>query len=374
MKSPPPRTIALTNTPHSPPSQRTTYPLVSFRVKPKKSVPELFVCVFFRHTLQTCQFKGVGFLCMDVQDECVRPQWWWRDRNIHLVGVSGNIGVGKTTLIKRLKKYGVLQRSLDGILQANGHKNAQVVVEFMLEPVDLWIERGYLGAFMEDPDTNGLAFQLIVFNTHVEAVQRILAKYYDQPDTTLILVVERTMFDQMLFWKTQGDMQRKCFTQLADTSYDMIWKLRDAFIPRVSLILLLSPKSLDSAMARIKRRARGEETPVEVRKDNLPKTIKMSWDPTEGDLDSTGAESPSPPPLASSEEKESSGVTMEYLQALDTKHRAWFTEPLAFPPDCREEGIPCTHLSTDVPYHESEEALKQFATTMAATIYARVLK
>ena len=323
---------------------------------------------------------------MSAKGDAFEPQWWWEDRPIHVVGISGNIGVGKTTLVKRLNKYGLLQRGLDRVLETNGRQNERVVVEFMLEPVDLWMEKGYLKEFMEDPDTNGLAFQLIVFNTHVDAVQRILAKYHDQPDTTLVLVVERTMFDQMLFWKTQGDMGRKCFTALSDTAYDMIWKLRDNYIPRVSLLFYLSTTSISKAMERIQRRARGEETPVEVRKElPAPKTIKMSWDPQEGELDSTGHSTPSPPPPTTlednhdseqeeEEEQEEGGLTMEYLEALDKKHREWMTAPRAFPPDCRPEGIPCSHLNTDVPYHESEEELKKLADAMAATIYATLLQ
>jgi len=315
-----------------------------------------------------------------LMDDLMRPEWWWRGRDVHIIGISGIIGVGKSTGVKRLQKYGYLQRSLDGILAVNGVKKHKVAVEFMLEPVGLWIKNGWLQAFYDDPDTNGLAFQLIVFNTHVKAVQRILSKYRDQSDTTLVLVVERTMFDQMLFWKTQGDMGSKCFTPLADTAYDMIWKLRDDYIPRVSLIIFLNTTNMTAVMERVRRRARGEETPVELRKGNLPKTIKLSWDPEEGELDSAGSLSPSPPPphLGSAseevEEEKNGGITVEYQQALLTKHRAWFTTPFAFPPDCRDGGIPCEHISADGPYHESEEALKEFAHTVAASIYARVLK
>lgn len=316
-----------------------------------------------------------------------KPQWWWRNRNIFIVGISGNIGVGKTTLIERLIKYKSLRDELDRVLVANNHKDDKVVVEFMLEPVELWKKKGYLQKFYDNPDINALAFQNIVFDTHVDAVSKILKKYYSKPDTTLVLVVERTMFDQKLFWKTQEDMGRECFTELSDIAYDMIWKRRDDYIPRVSLIFYLGMDNVNDTMKRIKRRARGEETPLEVRKDVLlePKSMKMSWDPQEGDLDFTDSQSPSPPPPSPSisdddnnnnerKKKNGGGVTKEYLQALENKHQAWYTLPFAFPPDCRrQKGIPCTKLNAASPYHESEWHLREIALIMAKAIYERVL-
>ena len=310
-----------------------------------------------------------------------KPHWWWMERNIFIVGISGNIGVGKTTLVQRLIHYKFLQTELDRVLVSNNRQNDKVVVEFMLEPVELWKREGYLQKFYDNPDTNALAFQNIVFDTHVDAVTQILKKYYCQPDTTLVLVVERTMFDQMLFWKTQEDMGRECFTELADIAYDKIWKRRDDYIPRVSLIFYLGMDNVDKTMQRIKRRARGEETPTDVRKEipDEAKTMKMSWDSQEGDLDSTISQSPSPDlgdkqQHTPKKKKAGGGVTTDYLQALENKHQQWYTLPFAFPPDCRRErGIPCTKLDAASPYHESEHHLKEIAFNMAKAIYERVL-
>lgn len=277
----------------------------------------------------------------------MKPAWWWQGRSVYLVGVSGIIGVGKSTALRKLQDSKYLQGELNGILGSRGRPG--VVVEYVLEPVDEWSRNGYLEAFMDDPDTNALAFQMIVFNTHVAAVQRVLAKYHHQNEadtTTLVVVVERTMFDQMLFWKTQEDMERACFTRLSDVAYSMIWALRDQFIPRASLIFFLHTTTLEQTMARMRSRGRGEETPTAKR---LP---KKSWDSHDGE--------------------EGAGVTAEYQSKLLKKHRAWFTTPVAFPPECREGGIPCEHVNVDDPYHTSEKHLRAFATTLANSIYNRL--
>jgi deoxyadenosine/deoxycytidine kinase len=274
----------------------------------------------------------------------MKPTWWWQGRSVHLVGVSGIIGVGKSTAMRKLEDSGYLQSELSGVLRSNGAP--QVTVEFVLEPVDEWVKQGYLAAFMDDPDTNALAFQMIVFNTHVAAVQRVLSKHYGTTDsTTLIVVVERTMFDQMLFWKTQEDMGRKSFTKLSDVAYSMIWNLRDQCIPRAALIFFLHTTTLEQTMERMRSRARDAET--------------------SGDINNG--------PQEDEDEEEGGGVTVAYQSKLLKKHRAWFTTPMAFPPECREGGIPCEHVNVDKPYHTSEEHLLTFANALANSIYNRVL-
>jgi len=106
---------------------------------------------------------------------------------IFTASFSGIIGVGKSTLMKRLRKTGALKSALP----------PNVHVSFVREPVNLWREKGWLSQFYADPSHNACAFQFQVFCTYVETVEQII-KETQLPEgcDTHLLIVERSMFDQ----------------------------------------------------------------------------------------------------------------------------------------------------------------------------------
>jgi hypothetical protein len=61
------------------------------------------------------------------------------------------------------------------------------------------------------------------------------------------------------------------------------------------------------------------------------------------------------------------GVPLDYQRALYAKHEIWFETPRAHPPHAPSQGIPCTHLSFDKPYTQSEEALFELGQTLVTS-------
>lgn len=232
------------------------------------------------------------------------------------MGVSGIIGVGKSTTLCRLRNTGALKTAL----QAQCDRAVRLV--WLLEPSDLWNSLGWLQEFYKDPDANAFWFQFGVFDTHVDAVSDAIASC----DTTttndvVVIVVERTMYCQRLFWEVQYDLKRA--KEQEHQVYVRMWNKWRRFIPEPAMIFYLKTSTLEVAMERVEARAR---------------------------------------------EEEQDGVTKAYQQHLLTKHNAWYTQPVAYPPGCSTQGIPCTHLLSDAPFHTDDNALAQLSYDMAAAL------
>lgn len=265
--------------------------------------------------------------------------------NVILVGVAGIIGVGKSTTLKRLKEKHFLEQQ---IMQRKKTLRQPVQIVWMLEPSDMWRDLGWLQEFYKDPDANAFWFQFGVFDTHVDALRNAMIDR--KGGHTLIVIVERTMYCQRLFWDVQYDLKRAKKQQ--NEVYVRMWSKWNWFVPEPRLIFFLKTSSLDVAMNRVEKRAREGETPLHKKKSVERKELKLSWTPEEGEL------SASPP--------KSGGVTREYQQLLLDKHEKWYTQPIARPPGCGKRGIRCVHLETDQPFHEDDDALMELATSMAA--------
>ena len=229
---------------------------------------------------------------------------------VRLVGFCGIIGVGKSTTLQQLKQHGVLDACL----------NNRVKCEYVQEPAALWKEKGWLQQYYEDQNANALSFQMLVFMSHVDVVRAAIATHREWLQSnhchTLILLVERTMFDQLLFWQTQGNMHfASASSKMANEAYEEAWAKWCWFVPPVSLFVFFETSTLDKTMQRLKQRARSEEA----------------------------------------------GVAKEYQQMLLDKHKEWYTLPRARPPFARKEGIPCIHVDADRPFHENKNELEQLA-------------
>lgn len=107
-----------------------------------------------------------------------------------IVSLEGNIGAGKSTIIDILRqKYETDPEKYFGKLA-----NAKIV--FMQEPVDVWTSvcdsvtgESILQKFYKDPKTYAFAFQVMVYNTHLEAFRRVVR---ENPDCVL-LICERSI-------------------------------------------------------------------------------------------------------------------------------------------------------------------------------------
>ncbi len=251
---------------------------------------------------------------------------------VTLVSLSGIPGVGKSRARKRLAKTKFLEEALD-------IDPSELEVVFVAEPVKLWKEKGYLQEFYKNPSLYALPFQLIVFDTHVEAVEKAIAS---KTKPHMLIVVERCMFDQLLFWKQQVDLKQETAGPMFDAAYTRIWSRWNKFVPPVSVIFFFHTSDIQMTMKRMQARARAEET-----------GLGASIDPSTGDV------------------QEVNGLTLGYQATLLLKHYTWFTEPYA---SCGDGTIPCVRINVDAPYHVDDDALRALAQKLATHIIILSLK
>jgi deoxyadenosine/deoxycytidine kinase len=249
-------------------------------------------------------------------------------RKVFLAGCAGIPGVGKTTLLKKLRNSGALQRHLGDSLH----------VIIVLEPTKLWKAKGWLAAFYANPSKNAAAFQWIVFMTHVAEVEKAIK---NAPiDKDLLILVERTMFDQLLFWKQQVDDKCDTADDLYDAAYMMTWKRWNEFIPRVSVIFYFYTSDIQITMRRVLERNRAEEMGVSYSGENL------LTESASVQIDKVG------------------GLTLEYQQRLLDKHQQWYTVGVCTPPTQDvQRSIPCVHINLDDPC--TERRVDELAKIMA---------
>ncbi len=286
--------------------------------------------------------------------------------NVWLFSISGIVGSGKSTAMKRLKKSGFLREEVEALwnkLGASAVVGSKVnsfidlpQIVFVQEPVKLWRERNWLQRYYADSDLYAAAFQLLVFCTHVDAVEACIK---DHPGP-LIIMAERSMYDQLLFWYQQKELGKVTADAMYDEAYMAMWKLRHCFIPGPSGIFFFYTEDIQHTMQRVQRRARAEELGCS---SSSSSSGSSSLNSSRVGLDGGAAD----------EIKEVNGLTVEYQEALLARHRAWFTEPIAFPPHTPgDKGIPCMHVIADEPYHENDGTLRDLARRMALFIVKNI--
>lgn len=139
-----------------------------------------------------------------------------------ILGISGNIGVGKTTLVEMLAKY--------------------LKWEFYREPVE---ENPYLRLYYEDPIKWGLHSQVYFLTRRFEEEKRL-----SRLGTSYLL--DRTIYeDGEIFAKIalRGDEYK---------TYLKLYRLAIAYLPSPDLIIYLKAP-IEVLVERIKRRARDED-------------------------------------------------------------------------------------------------------------------
>lgn len=250
------------------------------------------------------------------------------DQNdIFIIQVSGLIGAGKSTFLKKLQETTVLNVLLGDDIDTC----------FFLEPSDLWDQNQWLQRFYKYQEQLRLAFQMLVYHTHIQGTQKAIAAA-KKPGRPLVVISERGIHDQALFWKAQlkktdGDE----IEPMLDEAYQAIWKCHNVLIPPTSAVVYLTT-SVEVAMQRKDQRERGQL------KDSM---IDLS-----------------------SSTSSSSGPTAEYQELLKQLHDSTYTAG-----KCLENpSIPCLHLDvTDEPYHRSDGSLVRVARQLSDFIKAHVL-
>lgn len=269
------------------------------------------------------------------------------ERRVWAVGFCGIIGVGKSSAIKRFAKTGVLQTILDSALQAK--ETTTPLVCFVPEATKEWREKGWLRTYYGDQNGEAFWFQIQVFLSHVETVKRAIAAA--PSDRDLILIQERTIYDQRLFWEQQRTLGYQTATPRHHETYLGIWEHWRHFIPEPSVLLMFETTQLQHTMLRVRARARAEE-------------LGASFSEPEIAEESAGAATI----------KEAGGVTLGYQEHLLQLHHEWYQAPRAHPPSAPAEGVPCIPINADNPFHTDDTHLAALAYQVVEAILSHCLK
>lgn len=245
--------------------------------------------------------------------------------NVTLVSLSGTIGAGKSVAIARLRESGYVQQELGD----------DVDVVLVREPSEKWRKHGWTPAFYKAPKDRALAFQFLIFTTHVRAVEKAILDAREAQKELgdaasprpIVCIVERCMWDQLLFWKVQGS------DPMDDDAYMQVWKRWDELLPPVSIIFFFKTTNLQTTMERVVERG------IEEEKD----------------------------------------MSIEYQTALFEKHTSWYPEGGYTHIEYKDgkhlrvvSSVKCVHVNTDSPYRDKDEALRGLARTLAQHLKAIV--
>lgn len=189
-----------------------------------------------------------------------------------LFSIEGNIGSGKSTIIKRLKELG---------------KN----IIYLPEPVDIWntitdtsgvtiIEKYY-----SDQKKYAFSFQMMAFITRIKQIK-------DFGDTNNIILTERCVYtDREIFAKMLYDSGK-----IEEIEYSIYLKWFDFFVKDINLsgIIYLQVDPDICSERIIKRGRKGETIPIEYLTechnyhenwiDSLPESMKLIVNGNEEDL------------------------------------------------------------------------------------------
>ena len=321
-----------------------------------------------------------------------------REWNGICFSLVGPIGVGKSTWLKLLQKGDALSKELRRLTG-----NSKLRVSFLFEDTDEWerpvegAPNGMLQYFYEDPKTHGFTFQLYVFDSFVDTFWELVGR--EKPD---VVVCERFMTCQKIF----ADLQP--FDPVQRMTYEKMWRKWTALVPAPKLVFRMETSNERRLMARVRRRAREGETPIQPRKgitrsasgvflgghshepatddssssssvvidDDFRRAMKASHAPSTSEVsifqmdDVTEQSSSEEEPVTATED--GGGVTLEYQRKLLAGHRNAY--PLG---KSRPFDLPITietvAMDADPPYHTDEKLWKKQVAWTAAHM-ARVMR
>ena len=162
----------------------------------------------------------------------------------HIYSIEGNIGSGKSTVIKQLKE------------RFYGNKN----VHFLLEPVNEWESitdesgNNIIEKYYENQEKYAFSFQMMAYITRLSQLQKAIKKGYKY------IVTERSvMTDKMVFAKLLYDDKK-----IENINYEIYNRWFDEFIadiPQINYIYIRTTAEI--AQQRVIKRARpGENIPL----------------------------------------------------------------------------------------------------------------
>jgi deoxyadenosine/deoxycytidine kinase len=172
-----------------------------------------------------------------------------------VIALDGEIGAGKTTLIKLLASY----------FNSIGLKTVAV-----LEPVDDWKEKGILQEFYQEKIRRDLVTYVFQTYTFVTRIEEILQAFDNNPDAQIFILERTVMTDRYVFMENQRDVVEASRVALMQM-YEKWWKMWTRLMPfEITHHIYLKP-SLEECMTRVNSRAREGEV---VKKEAAPDKAK----------------------------------------------------------------------------------------------------
>lgn len=172
------------------------------------------------------------------QEELARVQQILKNTTQRKYLIDGNIGAGKTTLVKLLEAY----------LNGQGIK-----AKAILEPVDIWRESAALQYFYGDIAGRAYEFQTFTFITRIK---RVINDILANPDAEVYLFERHIWSDRYIF----GALLKEQFGPVRLQMYEMWWDMWAYIFPMKPTKWILLDTDVDTACHRITTRNRGEET------------------------------------------------------------------------------------------------------------------
>jgi len=177
--------------------------------------------------------------------------------NVQIISLDGNIGSGKTTLMKYLIKNKTYFES----------KSPETEFLFLLEPVDSWNEIRdehnvpILTKFYEDQERYGFSFQMMAYLSRLSLLKKTIEDFLKRKQENnskekLIIITERSLLtDRDVFCKMLYDTKKIC-----SLDYNVYNKMVDMFSDDypVNKIIYLLTKPEVCAERTVKRAREGE--------------------------------------------------------------------------------------------------------------------
>lgn len=152
--------------------------------------------------------------------------------------VDGNIGAGKTTLVKLLEAY---------------YNEKGLKTKAILEPVDIWRESGALQYFYGDISGRSYEFQTFTFITRIK---RVFEDILSCPNADIYIFERHIWSDRYIF----GALLKEQFGEVRLKMYEMWWDMWAYIFPLEGRQWVLLATDVDTSYKRIAIRNRGEET------------------------------------------------------------------------------------------------------------------
>lgn len=169
--------------------------------------------------------------------------------------IDGNIGAGKTTLVKLLETH----------LNDKGVKTKAI-----LEPVDIWRSTGALQYFYGDINGRSYEFQTFTFITRIRS---LINNILECPNADIYLLERHIWSDRYIF----GALLKEQFGEVECKMYDMWWDMWSYISPLNGREWVLLDTSVETSFQRIGIRNREEET-TGVSKEYLQKLYEKHWE------------------------------------------------------------------------------------------------